>query len=70
VKVMPAVGVNGVLNSVKSGEANIGFLAYDPGRAVEVDFSQPYSIGQNTLLASAIHGGVVAGSTKGEDDEN
>src|ERR1700720_4061319 len=43
-KVMPAAGVNGVLDSVKRGEADIGFLAYDPGRAVEVDFSQPYSI--------------------------
>ena len=38
VKVIPAVGVNGVLNSVKSSEADIGCLAYDPARAAAVDF--------------------------------
>src|ERR1700686_5176336 len=53
VKVTPAMGVNGVLNSVKNGEADIGFLAYDPGRAVEVDFSQAYAIGQNTFIVLA-----------------
>src|SRR5262245_10923322 len=31
-------GVPAVLESVKNGEADIGFLAYDPVRAVDVDF--------------------------------
>jgi polar amino acid transport system substrate-binding protein len=50
VKVSAAEGVRGVLDSVKKGEADIGFLAYDSGRAAEVDFSQPYSLGQNTFI--------------------
>jgi polar amino acid transport system substrate-binding protein len=79
VKVTPAMGVNGVLNRVKNGEADIGFLAYDPGRAVEVDFSQPYSIGQNTFIvldtsrlesvADVDRPGVVLGATQGDAGE-
>jgi polar amino acid transport system substrate-binding protein len=79
VNVMPAAGVNGVLNSVKSGEADIGFLAYDPGRAAEVDFSQPYSIGQNTFVvldtsqlksvADVDRPGMVLGATQGDAGE-
>jgi polar amino acid transport system substrate-binding protein len=42
--------VNGVLASVKNGEADIGFLAYDPVRAKEVDYSQTYALAQNTYL--------------------
>ena len=43
-------GVSGVIESVKNGEADIGFVAYDPVRAVDVDFSQTYSLAQNTYL--------------------
>src|SRR5215467_11189800 len=50
VKITPANGVNGVLESVKKGEADIGFLAYDPVRAKEVDYSQTYALAQNTYL--------------------
>ncbi|HEY4264287.1 MAG TPA: transporter substrate-binding domain-containing protein [Micropepsaceae bacterium] len=49
-KVTPANGVQGVLASVKNGEADIGFLAFDPGRAAEVDYSQIYSLAQNTYM--------------------
>ncbi len=45
-----AQGVPGVINSVKNGEADIGFVAYDPVRAADVDFSQTYSLAQNTYL--------------------
>jgi polar amino acid transport system substrate-binding protein len=79
VKVTPAMGVDGVLSSVKNGEAEIGFLAYDPGRAVEVDFSQPYSIGQNTFIvldtsrlksvADVDRAGMVLGATQGDAGE-
>jgi polar amino acid transport system substrate-binding protein len=48
-----APGVQGVLDSVKKGEADIGFLAYDPVRAADVDFSQTYSLAQNTYLVLA-----------------
>ena len=45
-----AQGPAGVIDSVRKGEADIGFVAYDPARAVEVDFSQTYSLVQNTYL--------------------
>jgi len=50
VKVTPANGVPGVLASVKNGEADVGYLAFDPGRAAEVDYSQIYSLAQNTYM--------------------
>ena len=50
VTIKGAQGVNGVLASVKNGEADIGFLAYDPVRAKEVDYSQTYALAQNTYL--------------------
>lgn len=44
------LGVQPVIDSVKNGEAEIGFVAFDPVRATQVDFSQPYSLAQNTYL--------------------
>ncbi len=43
-------GVGGVMETVKKGDADIGFLAYDPVRATEVDFSQTFMLAQNTYL--------------------
>jgi polar amino acid transport system substrate-binding protein len=45
-----AKGVDGVLEAVKNGTADIGFLAFDPVRAAQVDFSQDYSLAQNTYV--------------------
>ena len=45
-----ARGVQGVIDAVKSGAADIGFVAFDPVRAEQVDFSQNYSLAQNTYL--------------------
>ena len=45
-----ANGVQGVIDSVKNGEADIGFVAFDPSRATQVDFSQAYSLAQNSYL--------------------
>lgn len=50
VTISGANGVNGVLASVRDGQADIGFLAYDPVRAKEVDYSQTYALAQNTYL--------------------
>jgi len=47
-------GAPGVINSVKNKEANIGFVAYDPTRAAEIDFSQTYSLAQNTYLVPGL----------------
>jgi polar amino acid transport system substrate-binding protein len=43
-------GVDGVIESVKTGAADIGFVAFDPVRAEQVDFSQNYALAQNTYL--------------------
>jgi polar amino acid transport system substrate-binding protein len=45
--------VQAVIDSVKTGAADIGFVAFDPVRAIEVDFSQPYSLAHNTYLVLA-----------------
>src|SRR5947209_9324047 len=45
-----AKGVEGVIESVKNGEADIGFVAFDPVRAAQVDFSQNYALAQNTYI--------------------
>jgi polar amino acid transport system substrate-binding protein len=43
-------GVQPVIDSVKAGAADIGFVAFDPVRAAQVDFTQPYALAQNTYL--------------------
>ena len=50
VTVTGARGVDGVIEAVKNGSADIGFVAFDPVRAEHVDFSQNYSLAQNTYL--------------------
>ena len=45
-----ARGVQGVIDAVKSGAADIGFVAFDPVRAEQVDFSENYALAQNTYL--------------------
>jgi polar amino acid transport system substrate-binding protein len=43
-------GVPAVMQAVSKGEADIGFLAFDPTRAAQVSFTQAYSIGHNTYM--------------------
>src|SRR6476659_2530768 len=50
VTITGAKGVEGVIESVKKDEADIGFVAFDPARAAQVDFSQNYALAQNTYL--------------------
>jgi polar amino acid transport system substrate-binding protein len=45
-------GADGVLEAIASGAADIGFLAYDEKRAAQVDFSQNYSLAQNSYLVA------------------
>jgi len=47
-----AQGVQGVIDSVKNGAADIGFVAFDPVRAAQVDFSQNYALAQNTYIVT------------------
>src|SRR5580704_5068499 len=58
VKITPLNGVPAVLESVKTHRADIGFVAADPSRAGEVDFSQTYLLGWASYMvpvASALH---------------
>ncbi len=48
--ISPAPGVAGVIKAVRSGEADIGFVAYDATRAQEVDFSPTYLLAHNTYI--------------------
>lgn len=50
VTVTGAKGVEGVIESVKNGDADIGFVAFDPVRAAQVGFSQNYALAQNSYL--------------------
>jgi polar amino acid transport system substrate-binding protein len=50
VTIAGARGVEGVIESVKNGEADVGFVAFDPVRAAQVDFSQNYALAQNTYI--------------------
>ena len=50
VKVAGVAGPGAVIEAVKKGEADIGFLAFDPARAEEVDYSRAYSLVQNTYI--------------------
>jgi len=42
-----------VIDAVQGGQADIGFVAYNPERAGPVEFSQPYSLVQQTFLVRA-----------------
>ena len=39
-----------VIDAVRTGQADIGFVAYNPERAGSVEFSQPYMLVQQTFL--------------------
>jgi polar amino acid transport system substrate-binding protein len=55
VTVTGAQGVQGVIDSVKNGAADLGFVAFDPVRAEQVDFSQNYALAQNTYIVAENH---------------
>jgi polar amino acid transport system substrate-binding protein len=50
VELKPAVNPQGVIDAVSSGEADIGFVAYEPSRAGTVEFSQTYMLVQQSFL--------------------
>lgn len=58
VQITPLAGVPAILESLRTKAADIGFVAVDPTRATDVDFSQPYLLGWSSYLvpvASALH---------------
>ncbi|MEQ1949348.1 MAG: transporter substrate-binding domain-containing protein [Bryobacteraceae bacterium] len=52
-ELIAASGGRDVMNRVKAGTADLGFLAYNAGRAMEVDFSAPWLMMPNTYLVPA-----------------
>ncbi len=50
---LPVANAPAVIESIKSGAADIGFVAVDPVRAAEIDFSAPYSLAHNTYVVRA-----------------
>lgn len=49
----PVPGTADVSAEVKAGRADIGFLAFDPVRAQDVDFSQTYLLAHNSYAVEA-----------------
>lgn len=50
VAITPAPTPQAVIDSVRSGAADVGFVAYDAARARDVDFSQTYLFAWNSYL--------------------
>ena len=47
---VPSVNPQAVIDAVRKGEAEIGFVAYNPERAGPVEFSKPYLLVNQTFL--------------------
>jgi len=52
-KIFPAPDAAGVIEALKSGNADIGFLAYDESRAREVDFGASFIVMYSSYLVRA-----------------
>jgi polar amino acid transport system substrate-binding protein len=79
VSITGVAGVRAVTDAVKNHTADIGFLAFDPTRAVEVDFSRVYSLSWSSYIvpvqsplhavADADRAGVRIGAATGDSPE-
>jgi hypothetical protein len=52
-RILPAPDAAGVIGDLKSGAADIGFLAYDETRAREVEFGPPFAVMYNSYVVRA-----------------
>lgn len=78
-EIMPLPSAGAVLESVRSGKVDIGFLAYEAARATQVDYSDNYSVtgstyavrGDSSLKRSADvdRAGVTVGAIRGQSPE-
>ncbi|MEO8256367.1 MAG: transporter substrate-binding domain-containing protein [Acidobacteriota bacterium] len=76
---LPVPDASAVIDSVKSGKADIGFLAYEAARAAQVAFSDPYAMMANAYAVGADssirrstdvdRAGVKIGAVKGQSQE-
>jgi polar amino acid transport system substrate-binding protein len=79
VSVVGVAGARALIDSVKNHTADIGFLAFDPTRATDVDFSQVYSLSWASYIvpvnsplhavADADRKGVRIGAASGDSPE-
>jgi len=53
VSITGVAGASAVIESVRNHSADIGFLAFDPSRAADVDFSQVYSLSWASYIVPA-----------------
>jgi polar amino acid transport system substrate-binding protein len=53
VSIMGVAGARDMIDSIKNHTADIGFLAFDPTRATDVDFSQVYSLSWASYIVPA-----------------
>jgi polar amino acid transport system substrate-binding protein len=77
--ILPAPDARHVMDNLKTGKADIGFLAYDPERGAEVAFSRPYALMHNSYLVRADsrfqksadldRGGLRVGAVKGQSQQ-
>lgn len=51
--IMPVADAGAVITTITSGNADIGFLAFEAARATEVDFSDQYSLSGSTYAVRA-----------------
>jgi polar amino acid transport system substrate-binding protein len=78
-EITPLPSAGAVLDSVRSGKVDIGFLAYEAARAAQVDYSDNYSVsgsayavrGNSTIKSSADvdRAGITVGAISGQSPE-
>ena len=79
VSIVGVPGARALIDSVKNRTADIGFLAFDPTRATDVDFSQVYSLSWSSYIvpvnsplhavADADRKGIRIGAATGDSPE-
>jgi polar amino acid transport system substrate-binding protein len=79
VTIVGVAGVGAVIDSVRNHSADIGFLAFDPSRAVDVDFTQVYALSWSSYIVpvnSSLHAvadadrkGIRIGAAKGDSPQ-
>jgi polar amino acid transport system substrate-binding protein len=79
VSIVGVPGASALIDAVKNHRADIGFLAFDPSRATDVDFSQVYSLSWSSYIVpanSSLHAvadadrpGIRIGATTGDSPE-
>ena len=78
-KILPLADARAVMDSLKNHTADVGFLAYDAPRAVEVDYAGPFEVMLNSYVvggsspikhsAEVEKKGVIVGAVTGQTQE-